>query len=89
VTALLRTWSILKEERPLRRLQHPISPNQEDLIMHRATKESELTDSDALKESELTDSDALIVKAYTRSASKCRLAVLMGGFMVADESRTR
>jgi hypothetical protein len=46
--------------------------------MHRATKESELT-----------DSDALIVKAYTRSASKCRLAVLMGGFMVADESRTR
>jgi hypothetical protein len=79
VTALLRTWSILKEERPLRRLQHPISPNQDGShSMHRATKESELT-----------DSDALIVKAYTRSASKCRLAVLMGGFMVADESRTR
>jgi hypothetical protein len=79
VTALLRTWSILKEERPLRRLQRPISPNQDGShSMHRATKESELT-----------DSDALIVKAYTRSASKCRLAVLMGGFMVADESRTR
>jgi hypothetical protein len=26
VTALLRTWSIPKEERPLRRLQHLISP---------------------------------------------------------------
>jgi hypothetical protein len=26
VTAKLRTWSTLHEERPLRRLQHPISP---------------------------------------------------------------
>ncbi len=40
VTAQLRTWYILYEERPLRRLQRLISPNQDGSHpMHRVTKE--------------------------------------------------
>jgi hypothetical protein len=76
----LRTWSILKEERPLRRLQHPISPNQDGSHpMHRATKESWLT-----------DSDALIVKAYAISAPTMRFVVPIGdGSTVTEENRMR
>ena len=35
----------LYEERPIRRLQHPIVRMKTDLIMHRATKECELPES--------------------------------------------
>ena len=40
VSAPLRTWSTLQQEKPLGRLQHLISPNQDGSHpMHRATKE--------------------------------------------------
>ena len=74
----MRTWST-RTERPLGRSQRLRLTEKTDLIVHRATTESELT-----------RSDALIVKAYAMSAPTARFVGSIGDVLTAsDESKTR